>query len=174
MKKIFWIFLLVGIGLLPMATRAQSVSDSSPSDAVVDEVESGDVDGAAQAVSASNLAGPGTLGWFQQSTQALLDRAESLRAQGDYDRSARVARAARRMLTHALKRVGDQATTLERAATYVRMAQISDRLLGDRQAGRRFYRQALKEDPADEASLEALAAYDLEDARIRNFGAAGN
>lgn len=153
---------------------AGSPATAALGDDVVGEVESGNLEAAAQKLSQGNYAAKGTVAWYHQSAMGLLGRAEQLLASGETKAGQRVAAAAIQIMKQGARKRGANTGAGDQAQLYVQIAQTYDHFLGDRASARQHYLLALNEVPDLPEAEAALAAYDAEAARVQEFVRRGN
>lgn len=174
MKSTLLALLLCSTSLLPATARADGAPDPVVDAAAVEQIETGDLDGAAQAVAAANTAPRDSLVWFQQSALALLARAEEAKAAGEYVAEQRFAEAAILLVAHGLAKSGAGASAGDRAAAYTFIADACERHLGDIESARQNYLGALRELPVHAMARAALARLDEETHKAQRIGNRGN
>jgi len=166
--------ILFGFGAAALTLMA---GDSKAHDAAVAKtrqdaiakIEKDDIEGATALVGDHGTSEKGTLVWYQQSAFELLTHAQILRANLDYEGTHRAARAAIKLLAHALKSKGEVAGAGSRAGLQLQMAQIYEDLLGDTASARQAYQKALRETPDDVTAKQALARYAEEDSKFERI-----
>lgn len=169
--------ILICLGAAALSLHAGDKQDAKARDAAiaktrqdaVAKVESDDVDGAADLLSTRNTGKKGTVTWYLQSAAELVDQAQTLRVQGEYEGARRSAQGAIKLYAHALKQKGGAAPAGERAELHIQMAQVYETLLGDPTNARKAYAKALKETPDNTWVQQALARFAAEDSKFERI-----
>jgi hypothetical protein len=131
-------------------------------------VRTGDVQAAAEALSARNSAEKDTLTWYQQSALELVQLAHVRGAMLDYDGAAEAAHAALAILEHGRRRPHNNRRSPTRSQTYAESAMIAEELLGDRELAKQFLGLALADAPENmvaKGRSDRLKAADEKDPR---------
>jgi tetratricopeptide (TPR) repeat protein len=148
---------------------AAGVTPSTVIDAAIGQVEAGNIDAAALALSANNASAAHSVAWYHQSALVLLGRAEQLKISGELATAQKAASAAILVLERGDALGMATATPSDRAQLYVQLAMTFDHFLGDRASARQLYQQALQLEPGLASAKAALAGYDAEAARLRKL-----
>lgn len=150
--------LLAGLLVWPLTGRGQNAAPTSRREAFATSAAlfaAQDVDNAEKALFATNSRQPGTAGWHMESAGALVAMAFQFRGQGQIAESVFIARRALIQLSLAQTKLTPSDGAELAAAVQMLAGVINERLAGDTNVARQFYRAAAQLDPKSPAAAAA-------------------